>query len=203
MATRSTTAITASDTHVGICTHSAITIFTPTKARITASPCWRNRNRPCRSASRKYIERSPRMAKAFEENTMNCSWLTASTAGTLSTAKIRSVSSTSTSTANSGVASRRPSILVNRRGPCSSGVLGTTRLTRRRNRLLPGSTGSSSPASSSRAAVNSRNAPNTYSTQSKRSMRATPAKMNVARSTRAPKMPQNSTRCWYIAGTAK
>ena len=51
------------------------------------------------------------MAKAFDENTMNCSWLTASTAGTLSTAKITSVSSTSTSTANSGVASRRPLIL--------------------------------------------------------------------------------------------
>ena len=30
-----------------------------------------------------------------------------------------------------------------------------------------------------------------------------PAKMNVARSTRAPKMPQNSTRCWYSLGTAK
>ena len=49
------------------------------------------------------------MAKAFDENTMNCSWLTASTAGTQSTAKITSVASTSTSTANSGVASRRPS----------------------------------------------------------------------------------------------
>ena len=48
------------------------------------------------------------MAKAFEEKTMNCSWLTASTAGTQSTAKITSVASTSTSTANSGVASRLP-----------------------------------------------------------------------------------------------
>ena len=51
------------------------------------------------------------MAKAFDENTMNCSWLTASTAGTLSTAKITSVNSTSTSTANSGVARRLPLIL--------------------------------------------------------------------------------------------
>ena len=48
------------------------------------------------------------MAKAFDEKTMNGSWLTASTAGTLSTAKITSVASTSTSTANSGVASRLP-----------------------------------------------------------------------------------------------
>ena len=136
----STTAMTTSEIHVGMCTHSAMIIFTPTKARMTARPCWRKRKRPWRSASRKYIERSPRMAKAFDENTMNCSWLTASTAGTLSTAKIRSVSSTSTSTANSGVARRLPSIFVNRCGPSSSSVLGTTRLTSLRNRLLLGST---------------------------------------------------------------
>ncbi len=34
-------------------------------------------------------------------------------------------------------------------------------------------------------------------------IRARPAKMNAARSTRAPKMPQNSVRNWYFAGTAK
>ena len=48
------------------------------------------------------------MAKAFEANTMNCSRLTARTAGTESTAKITSVVSMSTSTANSGVASSLP-----------------------------------------------------------------------------------------------
>jgi hypothetical protein len=32
---------------------------------------------------------------------------------------------------------------------------------------------------------------------------ATPAKTKIARITRAPKMPQNSTRNWYCAGTAK
>ena len=58
------------------------------------------------SASRKYSARSPRMAKAFEAKTMNCSRLTARTAGTESTAKTTSVASMSTSTANSGVASR-------------------------------------------------------------------------------------------------
>ena len=57
-------------------------------------------------ASRKYSARSPRIANAFELNTMNGSWLTARTAGTESTAKITSVASTRTSTANSGVASR-------------------------------------------------------------------------------------------------
>ena len=100
------------------------------------------------------------MAKAFDENTMNCSWLIASTAGTLSTAKMTSVSSTSTSTANSGVARRRPLIRVNRCGPSSLSVLGTTRLMTFRNRLLPGST-CSPPPNTSRPAVNSRNAPNT------------------------------------------
>ena len=42
-----------------------------------------------------------------------------------------------------------------------------------------------------------------YSIHSKRRMSATPVKMNVARSTSAPKMPQNNTRCWYNAGTRK
>ena len=61
---------------------------------------------------------------------MNGSWLTASTAGTLSTAKITSVNSTRTSTANSGVASRLPLTLVNRSAPSYSSVLGTTRAAR-------------------------------------------------------------------------
>jgi hypothetical protein len=47
-----------------------------------------------------------------------------------------------------------------------------------------------------RAAVISRKPPNTNSIHSNRSSRATPAKMNTKRSTRAPKMPQNSTRNW-------
>ena len=34
-------------------------------------------------------------------------------------------------------------------------------------------------------------------------MSETPAKMKIARSTRAPKMPQNRTRNWYFFGTAK
>ena len=142
------------------------------------------------------------MAKAFDEKTMNDSWLTASTAGTLSTAKITSVNSTRTSTANSGVARRRPSIFVNRCGPSSFSVLGTTRLTKRMN-LLSAGLYSSSPDSSMRTAVKIKKAPKMYSTQSNRSMSATPAKMKIARITRAPKMPQNSTRCWYFWGTLK
>ena len=32
---------------------------------------------------------------------------------------------------------------------------------------------------------------------------AVPAAMNAARNTIAPRIPQNSSRCWYAAGTAK
>lgn len=56
--------------------------------------------------SRKYSDRSPKMAKALELNTMNCSWLTARIAGMESTANTTSVVSTMISTASSGVATR-------------------------------------------------------------------------------------------------
>ena len=80
------------------------------------------------------------MANAFDENTMNCSLETASTAGTESTAKITSVASISSSTANSGVASRMPLRTVNSFWPSYSSVDGTNRWTTLRNRELPGST---------------------------------------------------------------
>ena len=41
-----------------------------------------------------------------------------------------------------------------------------------------------------------RNAPNRYITHPKRLMSATPAKMNIARITSAPRMPQNRILCW-------
>ena len=59
-------------------------------------------------ARQKYSARSPRMAKAFEANTMNGSRLTARIAGIESTANTTSVVSIRISTANSGVASARP-----------------------------------------------------------------------------------------------
>ena len=80
------------------------------------------------------------MANALDENTMNCSWLTASTAGTESTANTTSVASTRRSTAKSGVARRRPSIRVNSLAPSYSGVDGTTRRTNFKRRLFSGST---------------------------------------------------------------
>ena len=113
IATVSTTAMTASEMAVGMWYHSdddhlhADEGQDHGQARAAGTS-----NRSCRSASRKYSARRPRMAKAFDANTMNCSRLTARTAGTESTAKITSVASISTSTANSGVASRLPSMLA-------------------------------------------------------------------------------------------
>ena len=51
--------------------------------------------------------------------------------------------------------------------------------------------------------VKSRNAPKTNSSHSKRLSSATPANTKMARRINAPKMPQNSTRCWYSLGTEK
>ena len=63
---------------------------------------------PPRHAREQEVEgRSPRIANAFDANTMNGSRLTARIAGTESTANTTSVVSTSTSTTNSGVASQR------------------------------------------------------------------------------------------------
>ena len=56
------------------------------------------------------MARRPRMAKAFDANTRNGSCDTARIAGTESTAKITSVTSTTTSAASSGVAARLPSM---------------------------------------------------------------------------------------------
>ncbi len=141
------------------------------------------------------VERpQPEDANAFDANTMNCSWLTARTAGTESTAKMTSVASISTSTANSGVASRLPFCFVNSFGPV---VLGRRRDETVHQLQEPGVTGSIelSLPNTSLAAVYSRNAPNRYRIQSNFSINATPAKMKMARRTSAPKIPQNSTRC--------
>jgi len=58
-------------------------------------------------ASRKNNERSPKIAKMLEVNTMNGSVVTAKIAGIESSAKITSVNSTSKSAVNRGVASQR------------------------------------------------------------------------------------------------
>ncbi len=91
---------------------------------------------------------------------MNCSWLTASTAGTESTAKITSVASTNNNTANRGVATRFALRLVKSFWPSYSSVDGTILLTALRNFESVGSACSSLP-NTSFAAVYSRNAPNT------------------------------------------
>ena len=54
-----------------------------------------------------------------------------------------------------------------------------------------------------RIPVNTRNAPKTYMIQWNCSIRSHPAAIIAPRRARAPKMPQNRTRCWYFAGTRK
>ena len=54
------------------------------------------------------MARKPKMAKALAVNTKKGSWVTAKIAGIESTAKIRSVNSTSSNTNSSGVASQTP-----------------------------------------------------------------------------------------------
>ena len=135
------------------------------------------------------------MAKAFELNTMKVWRLTARIAGIESTAKITSLVSITTSTANSGVATRLAFSLVNRDCPWYSAVEGTTRRTRPSTGLFSGWISASS-CCSRRYAVKTRKPPNTKSIHSNRFSRPTPAKMNAKRSTSAPNTPQNSTRNW-------
>ena len=142
------------------------------------------------------------MAKAFELKTMKASRLTARTAGIESTAKTTSVVSMRMSTAKSGVARRLPLRLVNSFWPSYSLVEGTNRRTNRSAGLWSGFTSASSCLAIFQAEYRRRN-PKMKSTHSNRSISATPAKMKMARSTRAPKMPQKSTRNWYFGGTAK
>ena len=85
------------------------TIFKPTKIRTTASPYFSKWNLSIAPASMKYMERSPRIAKIFEVNTRNGSFVKAKIAGTESTAKTISVNSKKISVTNKGVAAYRSS----------------------------------------------------------------------------------------------
>ena len=93
-----------SEINTGILKTSISIILTPTNISTTARPYFNKENRSAMSASRKYIARRPRIAKTLDVSTMNGSVVIAKMAGIESTAKIRSVISTSTSTRNSGVA---------------------------------------------------------------------------------------------------
>ena len=75
------------------------------------------------------------MAKAFEAKTRYGSWDTARIAGTESTAKMMSVTSTTNSAASSGVAARRPLIRVKNFCPSSSSVTGMILRSRPRPRV--------------------------------------------------------------------
>ena len=88
--------------------HSAASIFNPTNPRIAASDTLRYRNFAIALDSAKYSERSPRIAKTLLVKTMNGSVVIAKIAGMESTAKMRSVVSTSTRETASGVSIQRP-----------------------------------------------------------------------------------------------
>jgi len=105
-------AITDNDAAIGICHQYDKVILIPTNARMTPRPVCRYWNRSRMSARRKYRARNPKIAKAFDAKAMYCSFVTAKTAGTESTAKMTSVISTNTRTARSGVARRLPLTLV-------------------------------------------------------------------------------------------
>ncbi len=75
-------------------------------------------------------------------------------------------------------------------------------MTKATTRLLARS-GLASAASSILIAVRIRNAPKTKTIQWKVAISVAPSAIRIARMTRAPMMPQNRTRCWYSAGTAK
>lgn len=51
--------------------------------------------------------------------------------------------------------------------------------------------------------VSTRKIPKRYRIQWNLAIRAAPTRIITPRRTRAPITPQNSTRCWYIRGTAK
>ena len=85
------------------------------------------------------MARRPRMAKALAVKTRNTSSVTAKIAGMESTAKMMSVTSTSTRTASSGVASTAPFLRIRKRWPWKSSVMGTRRRKSFRTRDFSGS----------------------------------------------------------------
>ena len=82
------------------------------KTNKKANPIFRYLNLSIIPANKKNIERSPKMAKILEKNTMYGSLVTEKIAGMESTAKIRSVNSIIIKTRNSGVIFLTPSIVA-------------------------------------------------------------------------------------------
>ena len=92
------------------------------------------------------------MAKTFEVKTMNGSRVTPKIAGIESTANTTSVTSTTTRTRSSGVASRRPSMRVKNLSPSYAPDNGTKRRNSRTTGFFSRS-GSMSPCRTIRIAV--------------------------------------------------
>ena len=144
----------------------------------------------------KYRLRRPRMAKMFEVKTMSGSLVRAKMAGTESTANTMSVISRKSRAMKSGVACM-PAVDASRRSfcPCSSVVTGTQlaeelddRVLLRLHPLLLGEHHAHAGEDQEDA---EEQITHWYC------MRAAPMAMKMARKTSAPRMPKNSTRCWY------
>jgi hypothetical protein len=101
---------------ISICKKEA-SILKPTKESTIANPTLRNLNNPIIPETAKYRERNPNIANMFDVYTINVSLLIARIAGMLSTAKIRSVDSTTSNTRNKGVATSLLFCLTNREFP--------------------------------------------------------------------------------------
>ena len=163
------------------------TILRPTNTRTVARPYFSRWNSSTAPASRKYIERRPRIAITFEVKTMSGSRVMAKMAGTESTAKTMSLNSRKTSATNRGVACHTPESLTKNLCPSSNGVTGTRRRTRRISGFFSGARGLSG-ANIILMPVTMRNTPNSTTTMWYCMSRA-PIAMKIARKTSAPMMP--------------
>ena len=181
------------------------------KTRMKAKAGLRKRTYWTKPLSAKYIERSPMIAKIFEVKAMkrrSSSGMSVGkmprTAGIESKAKIRSVPSTTSSTRKSGVKTRRPFSTAQNALPWRWEVSGmhlrATFTMKFSSTPLPSS---SSLENANLTPVKSRKAPNSGRSHVNWSTAATPTMMKSARIATAPRMPQNSTRCWRRSGMPK
>mmetsp|Transcript_100437 Transcript_100437/g.259415 ORF Transcript_100437/g.259415 Transcript_100437/m.259415 type:complete len:209 (-) Transcript_100437:331-957(-) len=180
--------------------------LTPMKIRTAATPYLSSEKRRTSTSMMKKVARRPSIANTAEVYARKRSFTWATIALTESTAKRRSLSSTTMRDASMGVACRRPLIRsTNLSMAFDSAWYGITAVMHRIIQELPflwASTASSSSAPSSSSAnilyADQRStAPKRYTALSKRSMSATPAKMKMARKITAPRMPHLSTGPWW------
>mmetsp|Transcript_63144 Transcript_63144/g.178392 ORF Transcript_63144/g.178392 Transcript_63144/m.178392 type:complete len:226 (+) Transcript_63144:252-929(+) len=182
---------------------SPASIFRPTKASTAARPFFRPLTLSKASASRRYRDLNPRIASMFELKTKKRSCVRPKMQGMESTAKSKSLNSTTTNAASTGVAWSLPPIRSTKLLLRDSAWYGMTAVKQRIIHELPFlwasaacSSSSSSPSTNILYADQSKSAANTYTMPVNLSIKATPAKMKMVRKITAPKMPHFSTGPW-------